>query len=452
MTRVFSKKQNLDARIMLVCVMILFFRGLLDFLYADYITKFYAYQGFQLHANSIFRFLQSYAIILILGAWLALALYQRRRPSGIVLALYFVVVMIPLSSLYGLADAPLPFVYAASACFTLVIAIFWFLPRVRVPRPGRDLVYLGITTLLGMSLYTYGYLLLTGGLSRFSFDLLSVYAVRAEYAQTRGPFIGYFVPWQAHVFNIVLFCLGLLRRNRWLLSVAIFGQLLLFGMTGHKSFLLAPALTAGVYLIWQKKNFLSYILGGAFLLALGSYVLFLITGNEFVPSLFVRRLFFVPANLHVKYYEFFSQPEHPFYMLSDSILKPFIENPYGQPMVSVIAHAYWGREFWPDVGYLGDAYGNFGFLGMFLFSAILGVMLCIVDSIGSRLPPHFVAAMISMPAMAITESALFTSMLTHGLIPAVLVLWILNTLEARQTRARLCGCTHLQTFRMARGK
>jgi hypothetical protein len=208
-------------------------------------------------------------------------------------------------------------------------------------------------------------------------------------------------------------------------------------MTGHKSFLLAPVLAIGVYLLWQKRNFFSWIIMGAFLLTLVSYGCFLVTGVELVPSLFVRRLFFVPARLHVLYYDFFSQPEHPFYMLSDSIFRGFLKNPYGMPMPRVIALTYWGREFWPDVGYLGDAYGNFGLLGMFLFSIILGIVLRIADSVGSHLPPNFVAAAIVMPAMALTESALFTSILTHGWILAVLMLWInqaiyvLRTKEAR---------------------
>jgi len=85
-------------------------------------------------------------------------------------------------------------------------------------------------------------------------------------------------------------------------------------------------------------------------------------------------------------------------------------------------------DFDPNVGYLGDAYGNFGLLGMLLFSAILGVALRIVDSVGSPLPSYFVAAAISMPAIALTQSALFTSMSTHGLIPAMLMLWVFRAL------------------------
>jgi oligosaccharide repeat unit polymerase len=336
--------------------------------------------------------------------------------------------MLPLSSLYGLADAPASFVYAATISFAVLIAATELLPRVNVPRPGRYLFYLGLLAVVGISAYVYGWLSLTGGLERLNFDLLSVYEVRADYVQTRGPLIGYFVPWQANVFNLIILCYGLEKRNYWLLGLGSLAQLFLFGMTGHKSFLLAPLLAGGVFFIWQKKNAISYILLGASLAAVASYAYFLITGNMFVPSLFIHRLFFVPAGLHLVYYDFFSQPEHPLYMLSDSFLSNFVQNPYGISMPSLITSSYWDVDFNPNVGYLGDAYGNFGVLGMLLFSAILGVVLRIVDGVGSSLPSHFVAAAISMPAISITQSALFTSMLTHGLIPALLMLWMVRAL------------------------
>ena len=426
-----DKWQSLSVRIALACAMALLFRVVLDFLYASFMSRFYASSptlSFPLIANSVPRLLESYAIALGLAICLVASLYNRWRPSGIVLVLYFVVVMLPLSSLYGLADASASFVYAATISFAVLIAATELLPMVKVPRPGRYLFYLGLLAVVGISGYVYGWLSLTGGLERLNFDLLSVYEVRADYVQTRGPLIGYFVPWQANVFNLIILCYGLEKRNYWLLGLGSLAQLFLFGMTGHKSFLMAPLLAGGVFFIWQKKNAISYVLLGASLVAVASYAYFLITGNMFVPSLFIHRLLFVPAGLHLVYYDFFSQPEHPLYMLSDSLLSNFVQNPYGISMPSLITSSYWDVDFNPNVGYLGDAYGNFGVLGMLLFSAILGVALRIVDGVGSSLPSHFVAAAISMPAISITQSALFTSMLTHGLIPAILMLWIFRAL------------------------
>jgi len=420
-----SKGRNLGLRIIIACLTTLLFRVALDFVYVNYVARVYA-ADFPLDASDGLRLLESYMIPLGLGGWLALSVYSKWRPTGFFLVYYFAIVVIPLSSLYGLANAPASFIYGAVGCFGFLVLVTHVLPKVKIPQPGKGLLYVGIVIVAGISAYVYGMLVASGGLKRLSFDLLSVYEVRADYVQTAGPFMGYFVPWQAHVFNMGLFSLGLQRKNFRLLGIAVLAQVLLFGMTGFKSFMLAPLLVGGVYLVWQRKNVIPYILGGGILVVLASYAIFLTTGSEWVPSIFIRRLFFVPARLHVIYYEFFSEPEHPYFMLSGSIFRPFIKNPYGVPIPVVIARAYWGREFWPDVGYLGDAYANFGFFGMLLFSAILGVILRILDSVASRLPPQFVAATISMPAMALTESALFTSMLTHGLILAGLMIWIIQ--------------------------
>jgi hypothetical protein len=426
------------ARVMLAAMAALLLRAALDFTYVNYVDKFFheslSAGVFAFTGIGTLRLLESYVIALILSIWLAASLYRRWRPSGIALLLYFVFVILPLSSLYGLTDAPASFVYTAAGSFALLIVVTGLLPEAKVPRPGHDLVYLGLTAVLGICVYVYGWLVLTGGLGRLNFDLLSVYEVRVEYVQRQGPFLGYFIPWQANVINILILCYGLHKRNLWLLGIAGVAQLLLFGMTGHKSFLLSPVLAVGVYFIWRRRNALFYIFAGASVLVLASYVLFLATNNHLPSSLLIRRLFFVPAANHLIYYDFFSQPENPFVMLSDSVLEPFVRYPYDTPVTRVISWAYWGRDFSPNVGYLGDAFAHFGFTGMFLFSIILGLFLRVVDSVGSRLPTNLVAAVMATPAMALTNSALFTSLLTHGLIPAVVLLWLLRFVVERRSR------------------
>lgn len=423
-----SHSLSLYAHVALVCFATLLFRGVIDFLYVEYVTRFFSAE-FPLIEGGLLRMVESYIIMLLLIIFITRSLRRQWRPSGIVPLIYFIVVMVPLYSLYGLADAPASLVYAATGSIIVLVAVTELLPRLRVPKPGPGFVHLWIILLFAMSVYVYGWLIFTGGLQRLNFNLLTVYDVRAEYVETRGPLMGYLIPWQGYVINILAFLYALRQRSYWLLAIVVLSQVLLFGMTGHKSFILAPLFSVGVYHIWRKRSAILLILIGSILIAAISYAYFLAFSDEFPPSLFVRRLFFVPALLHVLYYDFFSQPDHPFYMLSDSFLRYLVPNPYEMPTVHVIALNYFGREFSPNVGYLGDAYGNFGVLGMFLFSVVLGLVLRIADSLATRLSPHFVAAAFSMPVMALTQSALFTTLLTHGLLLATLSLWILSRVE-----------------------
>ena len=424
------KYQSLGTRVMLAVIGALFFRVALDFAYVNYVDKFFheslSAGVFTFTEISTFRLLESYVIALTLSIWLAVSLYGRWRPSGIALLLYFVIVILPLSSLYGLTDASRAFFYAAAGSFAVLILVTELIPRIRLPRPNLSMVYLALTAIVGICFYVYSGLILGGGLGRLNFNLLSVYEVREKYVQSMAPFLGYFVPWQANVINIFILCYGLHKRNLWLLGIASIAQLLLFGMTGHKSFFLSPILAVGVYFIWRRRNTLFHIFSGASVLVLFSFVLFLATNNHLPPSLLIRRLFFVPAANHLIYYDFFSRPENRFVMLSNSVLAPFVHYPYDAPIPTILARAYWGIDFWPNVGYLGDAFAQFGFVGMFLFSMILGLFLRFVDSVGTRLPANLVAAMFATPAMALTNSPLFTSLLTHGLIFTLVTLWLLR--------------------------
>lgn len=427
---------SLSRSVVLAATATLSLRAALDFTYVNYIDKYFADSLsagiFALTEISLLQLLESYAIALILSIWLAAFLYRWWRPSGIALLLYFVFVILPLSSLYGLTDAPRSFFYAVAGSFAMLIVVTKRLPQVKAPCPSRDLAYLGLTIVLGIGAYVYGSLLFTEGLGRFSLDLLSVYEVRAEYVQTRTPFLGYFVPWQANIINIFLLIYAVHGRRYWLAGLAIAAQLLLFGMTGHKSFLLAPILAGGVYFLWARKHAFSWMMLGATLAVMVSFATFLVTSDHLVSSLLIRRLFFVPAANHLIYYDFFSRLENPYVMLSNSALGLFVRYPYDVPVPVVIAREYWSREFWPNVGYLGDAFAHLGFMGMFLFSIVLGIFLRVLDSVGSKLPHHVGAAIISVSAMALINSGLFTSLFTHGLALALAMLWLLRRLMGKQ--------------------
>lgn len=422
--------RHLSVHIIKLLLGVFLFRAALDFVYVTYIGKFFASSlGGDLfvidHIDS-FRLIASYVIICVLYVCLTRFLGFHWRPSGIVLILYFSIVMVPLSSLYGLTNVSGVFFYTAAGSFILLIGTQQMLPKLKLPRPSPNIVYLGIATVLMISAYVYGWLMLTGGFERFNLRLSLVYEIRTLYKAKIGPFLGYLVPWQANVINITVLCLALHTKKRWLLVTLSIAQLLLFGMTGHKSFLLVLLLVPSIYFVWSKRNALFYIFLGATALVLGSYVLFLVTGNHLFPSLLIRRLFFVPAANHFIYYQYFIRPENPFVMLSNSIFSSFIHYPYDAPLPVVIAQEYWGHDFWPNVGYLGDAFAQFGYVGMFLFSVILGFFLRIIDSLRAHLPSGFVAAVLAPSAAALTNSALLTSLVTHGLVPAMAMVWLLG--------------------------
>jgi oligosaccharide repeat unit polymerase len=408
-------------------VAFILFRAALDFAYVNYVAKF-AGRPFIFTGFNIPRMVGSYIISIIVAAFLIYTIYRKPYPSGIALLLYFVIVLIPLISLYSLADAPATFIFMCFLSFSILVAFyhvdFNFIKKIKIP--NQNLVYFIIMIIVGVSFYVYGWQIYTGGIGRLNFNLNLVYEVRQNFSETHGFLMGYFLPWQGYIVNIAIFLWGFLKKKQWMIYISIAAQLLLFGMTGYKSFLLVPVLALGIYMIWEKSNMLSYVFIGAFFLIIISYVIFLGTGDHILPSIFIRRLFYVPASNHIIYFDYFSQPGHPFVMLSNSILSPFIKYPYDITLIKVIAFEYWGRDFNPNVGYLGDAFAHFGYIGMILFSMVLGIFLRFVDRVGNRLPRKFVAGLMAASSASLTNSALFTCLLTHGLIVALILMWILN--------------------------
>jgi len=193
--------------------------------------------------------------------------------------------------------------------------------------------------------------------------------------------------------------------------------------TGMKSFLFAPALVLFLVYGVQEKRFLELLLKGFITGITFSFVFHALGGSIMPPSVFIRRLFFVPAQNYFNYYDFFSH--HQLMYLSQSVLNPFLANPYGMRITNMIGSLYYGQPAMSvNTGYLADAYMNFGALGVVIFSVFLGMLLVILDSLSKRTNVAIAVAIVAMPLVTLVNSGFFTTLLTHGFLLGMLVLWL----------------------------
>lgn len=93
------KEQSIGIKVVLASIAALLFRGTLDIFYVNYIVRIYAGE-FPLNDIGVVRLLESYIIALFLVICIASSLYRRWRASGIVVVLYYIVVIVPLTSQY----------------------------------------------------------------------------------------------------------------------------------------------------------------------------------------------------------------------------------------------------------------------------------------------------------------------------------------------------------------
>ncbi|TAA66084.1 hypothetical protein D2910_15665 [Planomicrobium okeanokoites] len=366
---------------------IIFLKAIFDYLYFVYVSKYFMGDLFYLNYSSE-KHLYSYILLVIVSIFVIPLINQPNKPSRVVILILFLSIIVPILTLYAYQDADNYYVAAIVISFILIILQIMYFPILKFRILHASLMNTLLLGIILIYIYVYSYLIFTGGLTRFNFNLKEVYDVRAEYVTmaAKGPLLGYFITWVGNSFNMGALVWGLFKKNRNIIILAIVLQLLLFGMTNFKSFLFAPVLVMSLYFLAKRKSLLLYSTISITMILMFSYLFFIFYNDHQWSSMFIRRQFFVPSNLHLIYYDFFKEDYNPYINLSNSIFSSFLEYPYQASVTRIISWEYWNRDFGPNVGFLGDAYSHFGFLGMFLFAFILGLILRILDSFVTMLP------------------------------------------------------------------
>jgi hypothetical protein len=351
------------------------------------------------------------------------------RPSNVFVALMLSVVMAPLWTLVG-AGAPYAdsaFVWLLTAGLLTMIAAVNFLPRIDFPQPSALTTTLVWVALALISLYVFGGLILTGGPQRFNLNLFRVYEIRAQLAEAAFPLSGYLISWQGYVIDCALISLGVARRSKILVLIGLVAQLALFGMTNYKSFLFAPLLIVGVYVVYSRRWPEFWLLIGftAVILAIQAY--YLDTDDLTLASLFIRRVFFVTADVHLWYRDFFQQVQNPHLLFTNSIFSSLGEYPYNDVISHIIGDTYAGVGSSANVGFLGDAYAQMGAVGVLVIGVVAGVMWRCGDDLAHTSDRRWATSFLAMACFPLTNSALLTVLLTHGLLLALVVVWIVRS-------------------------
>jgi hypothetical protein len=369
------------------------------------------------------------AYVMTALAAFAVARYCERRTSAsrIVVVVHLLAVIIPLQALVAaqFEFARPEFADTVAAAFIGAVVFAGVMPDVRVPPAGRLARYALTVLAILLTCYVYAALLSHGGLGRLSFDLATVYQVREEFVEDAVPFVGYFVPWQGYVLNPWLMLLGLRRRAPLLGGLGLGLQLLLFGMTGYRAFLLLPLLVLGVYLFGRRRQLLMLALTAVLGVIAAALLLYAWLDQPIIPALLVDRVIVIPAEIHYWYYDFFGVRAQPTLQLSQSLLAPLSVAHYTTPIPEVIGWKYMGSAASANVGLFGDAFANFGFAGCFIFALLFVLLLKAVDAAGRRADVRMAAALVAMPAFQLVNSGLLTTLLTHGLALTIIVLWTL---------------------------
>ena len=394
-----------------------FFKIVLDLSCYFVVPFIWGYGGLQLHF-SVAKLLESYFLLFVV---FSLAPKLPKKLSDIIVWLLILLSYVPMLTLFALKDESRMFMYAVTAFWAMVFFLLRlpkiFLPSLKQKKIIRILLFFLLITTVFLMVYNYfGFSL--------NFDFTQVYKIRSQYVEMGIPFAGYLFNWVAYIIGPALLAIFITQRRWFPAALIIALQALLFSATGNKTYFFA--LPFALVLMWVivRKNPVTLIaigLAGIVLLGMFSYWL---ANDVWISSLFTRRTLLVPAQLSFFYYNFFTENSYVF--LSHSILKPFLDYPFGLNPPHLIGEAYFeNSKMGANTGIVGDAYMNFGFLGLILWGILLAVILKLIDACSDKKNIKIAIAIVAMPVISLTNSALLTNFLTHGLLLALILLYLL---------------------------
>lgn len=401
----------------------LLYRILIDLSYIYIISPNYSYSGLYLELNQ-FKTIESYLALLILSLILKCRI---AKPSEFFIIFLFSMLVIPILSIYSLQDKSREFLYMVILSFlTIIIASKIKQIKVSIIYNGRKLA-LAISILTGFLLFSW--IIVRGGLSYLNFDLLKVYEFRSTVGSTIFPgILSYAMTWFGKVINPLMIAFSLWKSNNVMIVFTIGVQVLFFAIVAHKAMLFYPLLIIFVYIFCNKRYFSQMVpLGLVGVTALSS-ILYILTDKLILISLFVRRVLYVTANNHYRYFDTFNELGY-IYFSNKSWFPKIIEYPYDLPIPQLISYIYNGDTgTWVNTGFLATGYMNFGLVGMLIYSFIIGIIFRFIDYIAKRyLPVWLCIGIMIAPIFSLLSADLPTALVTHGILLAMIMLWLMSS-------------------------
>lgn len=256
-----------------------------------------------------------------------------------------------------------------------------------------------------------------------SLSLDNLYEIRAQKKVAFSTFEGLVLYITAIIIAPLLVPIYLKNRKFVKLAILALMQLFLFFLGGDKFF--AFILVAGVIFYFLYKNEYLYYL--PILLAavvfLGAVATIIFKGSFFdlwVYDIIVRRIFFTPSQIGYYYYDFFQT--HPYLWMCDHPVLTRLGHlgPYFPEQIA----DYLGMYYWGGTGYnngtFGNAFSEFGYLGIIIYPIMYWICCIILDKATSELDTKMYGILMISFATYLLDGTIIGIEFTYLLFPCVL--------------------------------
>ncbi len=372
-----------------------------------------------------------YSAMLALTVSLALIMPIRLAgPADFILWVLYIIVVIPSMTVSLLAQTldgttQLMLGFVITACFGAAILacrapVEHIAARIAKLSPRAFWIIIA-----ALSALTYLMLAASGSLRLALPGLTDVYSVRSSFVgQTAANrLVHYLVPNQANVVNPLIIAAGLRQRRVWLVVAGIAGELLLYGTAGYKTVLFAaPAVLIVAFFFRAGRRPRGAMITLAFSgVIAGSALVDQLLSTPWLTSLFTRRFIDIPGVLTGAWINVFS--DAPKAHFAYSFLSPFLTYRYDVTPAYVVAAKYFGdSKMDANANLFADGFANFGWAGVAFEAAVLAVILVSMKAFSTGLPVQLTAMLVLMPSITLANTSVLTSLLTHGILLAILLM------------------------------
>jgi len=403
----------------------------LSLIYFYKISPVFGGQNFGISIN-ILKLFESIIILVLFTIFLP---RKVDKPSDFLIHLQMLFPILPMLTLYWIANEPREYMYIILISVLLIIFICENLKLKPIKSNFFTLDSFQFL-LLSFSLIVILLIISSGGGSNINFDINRVYENRSDAAESINPIFGYLNPIISKVILPLSLVLSLYTKNSFFAITAFLFLLLFFGLTSHRSILFYPVVVTAIFLLCKFKKSIHLLLLAYFLLIAISFLSsYFLDEVNLISSLIIRRAYFIPANLNFIYFDFFSQNDYLFWAES-RISLGLVSTPYSVDISNLIGSQYYNSiETNANTGWLGSGYMNAGFIGIFFYSFLIGIILSYINSYSKFIDNRILIA-ISTPIIMqlFTSSDLPTTMLNHGFIVLLFLLLFFRTKKYNQNK------------------
>lgn len=406
---------------------LLLFRIVLDVSYVFYLSP-----NFEWHILmpmpiqfTIDRYLLSY-VFLLLPAFIIS--HDKRDFSGIFFLIAMMFIYIPMTSVFGI-DSGRPIIGMIAALIAVITALFFSkleIFQMRLPKVRYGASASVILSLIFIA-YFVAFTVVTRATENISLDLTQIYTFRQINADIldQGIF-SYLNLWAQKVFNPLLFAIGLYKKNKFLIFITLTIQLYFFAVTQHRVHLAIPILIYMIMQLYIRRLSIAGLVSSASVVLLAVLFVSMVYDFDQLPAITIRRAFFVAGSATFEWISYFS--DQPKVYWTDNFLSGSVFSQYNEESLPHYVGYYIsaGRAVSFNVGIIGAGFAQAGLLGVFLYAAVLGLIVQLVNAmIRNGLPTFMAAALLAQPIRAAwADNDLFSALLSHGILIGLFVLWL----------------------------